>query len=103
MRPIFFEALNQTGFYPFNDEWAFNSIPSGHTAASFAGLVMVGLLYPKYKWATWTGAIIIGASRICHGAHWPTDVILGAFVGMVAADVIYNKIKFNPPFNKFKT
>lgn len=87
-RPIFFEALNQTGFYPFTADWAFNSMPSGHTVASFAGLVMIGLLFPKVKWATWTVAIIIGLSRISYGAHWPTDVILGAFIGMASADII---------------
>jgi membrane-associated phospholipid phosphatase len=87
-RPIFFEALGVTGFRPFSFEWAFNSMPSGHSAATFAGLVMVGMLAPKYKSLTWTLAIIIGVSRIACGAHWPTDVILGAFIGMVAADLI---------------
>ena len=87
-RPIFYEALDQTGFYPFTHEWAFNSMPSGHTAASFAGLVMIGLLFPKFKWVTWTLAIIIGASRICHGLHFPSDIILGAFIGMFTADLV---------------
>ncbi|MBN1325119.1 MAG: phosphatase PAP2 family protein [Alphaproteobacteria bacterium] len=94
-RPIFYEALGQSGFYPMTNEWAFNSMPSGHTTASFAGLVMIGLLFPKYKWATWTLAIIIGLSRISFGAHFPSDVILGAFIGMISADIIksvfYNK------------
>lgn len=85
-RPIFFEALNMTGFYPPSTEWAFNSMPSGHTAVSFAGLVMIGLLAPKYKWLTWSLAIVVGVSRVCAGAHWPTDILLGAFVGMVFAD-----------------
>lgn len=87
-RPIFYEALGHTGFYPFTPEWAFNSMPSGHATASFAGLVMIGMLFPKIKWATWTGAIIIALSRVCYGAHWPSDVILGAFIGMVTADLV---------------
>ena len=87
-RPIFFEALDMTGFFPPSFDWAFNSMPSGHTAISFAGLVMIGMLAPKYKPLTWTVAIIIGLSRVAIGAHWPSDVILGAFIGMVVADIV---------------
>ena len=93
MRPLFFEALDKTGFVPFSTDWAFNSMPSGHTFASFAGLIMLGLLAPKIKWFTWTLAIIIGVSRVCVGAHWPSDVILGAFIGMVAADLVKSLLK----------
>lgn len=88
MRPVFFEALSRTGFYPFTSDWAFNSMPSGHVIASFAGLVMIGLLYPRWKWATWALAIIIGISRVAVGAHFPSDVILGAFIGMACADFV---------------
>lgn len=87
-RPIFFEALDMTGFFPPSFEWAFNSMPSGHTTVSFAGLVMIGMLAPKYKVLTWTLAIVIGLSRVAVGAHWPSDVILGAFIGMVVADLV---------------
>ena len=87
-RPVFFEALGMSGFFPPSFDWAFNSMPSGHTAVSFAGLVMIGMLAPKYKPLTWTLAIIIGLSRVAIGAHWPSDVIFGAFVGMVMADIV---------------
>lgn len=88
MRPLFFEALDLIGFYPFNFGWEFHSMPSGHSAATFAGLVMIGLLAPRIKWLTWTLAIIVGASRVCAGAHWPSDVLFGAFIGMVVADMV---------------
>ncbi len=87
-RPIFYEALGMTGFYPFHNDWAFNSMPSGHAVASFAGLVMLGMLAPRIKPFTWSLAILIGVSRVAIGAHWPTDVILGAFIGMMMADLV---------------
>ena len=93
MRPVVWEALGQTGFYPFRTEWVFHSMPSGHTAASFAGLVMIGLLFPRWKFLTWTLAIVIGISRICIGEHWPSDVLLGALIGMVSADAIKNLLR----------
>ena len=86
-RPIMYEALNETFFVPGTLESVFNSMPSGHTAVSFAGLVMLGMLHPRIKWATWTLAIIIGVSRVYIGAHWVGDVVFGAFIGMLCADL----------------
>jgi membrane-associated phospholipid phosphatase len=86
-RPIIYEALNAYVFVPGTYEYVFNSMPSGHTAVSFAALVMLGMLNPRIKWATWALAIIIGLARIYVGAHWAGDVILGAFIGMICADV----------------
>lgn len=92
-RPILFEALGVTGFYPPSFDWVFNSMPSGHTAISFSALVMIGMLAPRVKPVTWTLAILIGAARVCVGAHWPSDVIFGAFIGMVAADFVKYALK----------
>ena len=87
-RPILFEALEFTGFYPPSFDWVFNSMPSGHTAISFAALVMIGMLAPRIKPLTWTLAVLVGVARVCVGAHWPSDVIFGAFIGMVSADLV---------------
>lgn len=66
------------------------SMPSGHTSASFAFFLTIGVLLsrgqiPRGRMATLACAIIpaicVGMSRIYLGAHWPTDVVAGAMVG----------------------
>ena len=92
-RPVLFDALGITEFNPWSGDNVFHSMPSGHAAATFAGLVMLGMLFPRIKWATWTLAILIAVSRIYVGAHWPSDIVLGAFIGMVCADITKSILK----------
>ena len=87
-RPVLFEGVGVSGFFPPSFDWVFHSMPSGHTTVSFAGLVMIGLLAPRYKVITWTLATLVAVSRVAVGAHWPTDVVLGAFIGMALADIV---------------
>jgi len=89
-RPLFADPLL---FEPLNNAYVFHSMPSGHATIGFAGLVMIGMLFPKMKWATWTLAILIGISRLYIGAHWASDIIFGAFIGMVIADITRAIIK----------
>ncbi len=68
-----------------------NSFPSGHTTAAFE--IAVGLfLATKRKWITWILPVIafgVGCSRLYLMVHYPTDVIAGMCVGIVAGILGY--------------
>jgi membrane-associated phospholipid phosphatase len=64
------------------------SFPSGHSAAAFAMLVSVGLMYPKTKIFVWPLAIVAASARVSIGAHWASDAAFAAFLGMAAADIV---------------
>jgi undecaprenyl-diphosphatase len=63
------------------------SFPSGHTihAASFA--VMLGSLYPATLWIVLPLSVSIGVSRVVLGHHYPSDVLVGALIGVGLARI----------------
>ncbi|MEO0995983.1 MAG: phosphatase PAP2 family protein [Pseudomonadota bacterium] len=63
------------------------SFPSGHTlhAALFATLFMS--LSPLLGMALVVFAVLTAASRMILGLHYPTDVIVGAILGVVMAKI----------------
>lgn len=76
------------GFDFLSMDGAWHSFPSGHTAAAFAMLISIGLIYPKTKPFVWTLAVIAAISRVSVAAHWPSDVVFAAFIGMASADAV---------------
>jgi len=60
------------------------SFPSGHTVAAFSGAcILLPIIPAPWRWGVLTLAAGIGISRIGMGAHWPVDVVAGAFLGIV--------------------
>lgn len=64
------------------------SFPSGHTTAAFACMTAVFMVGRKnISWTAFIFAILMGISRIYLCVHFPTDVIVGVFVGLFAGVV----------------
>ena len=62
------------------------SFPSGHTSAAFAVGTVLAKRYPKYKWAFYGLATLVGIARMQKSAHFPSDVLVGAGLGIYAAN-----------------
>lgn len=78
-----FEAPSHYGFSFFKVGYAYNSFPSGHATTAFAVACALSLLYPRLRLPLFAAAAVAAASRVIVGAHYPGDVIAGAWFGVV--------------------
>ena len=71
------------------------SFPSGHTSGSFtAALVLFHLMPKKIGVPAVVLATMIGFSRMYVGVHYPTDVLGGIVVGIIASTVAILVVRF---------
>ncbi len=89
-RPVMLFDHNLYGFHFFAAEWALNSTPSGHTIRAFSFFTALSLLFRQYKIIFVSIAIVIGLSRVVVTAHYPSDILFGAFIGIMVAIWVYN-------------
>ena len=93
------EVLDAGSFSMLGEALGTASMPSGHTLTAFtvATAIVMGfphakrrLLAPLFLLATLTGL-----SRVALGAHWPSDVLVGAGLGLLCGNLgaaLANKI-----------
>ena len=84
-RPGVGGSLDPYLFSPFSWPAAYAGLPSGHAATAFSVLVAFGTLWPRARTILWIYALLIAASRVAVTAHYPSDVLAGALVGVVGA------------------
>lgn len=64
------------------------SFPSGHTLHAVAFTLVIIAHFPTFAMVLAPLTLLIAASRIILGLHYPTDVALGAVIGAVLATAV---------------
>lgn len=93
--PGHFNSLLPLTFHPFPGGLAglFHEtnlgFPSGDATLAFATAAICAILVPRWRWLFYVLAGVVGLERILETAHYPSDVVAGALLGVVAAHIVY--------------
>lgn len=77
----------------------YDSFPSGHATFTFA--LAAGIFYYNKSLGLifMCGALLVGASRVVAGVHWPVDIVGGLLIGVIVASMVhffFTCVKKNP-------
>ncbi len=84
-RPVMLFEQNRYGLTFFAESGSQHSSPSGHTLRAFSILTALSLLFRRGRILFIALAVLIGISRVIVTAHYPSDVLFGAFIGIFSA------------------
>jgi undecaprenyl-diphosphatase len=80
-RPFAVENAVRAGADPL-DPFSF---PSGHTLHAVAFSIVATAFYPMLAWLLVPFTLLVAASRVVLGLHYPSDVLAGAALGALIA------------------
>ncbi len=81
-RPLL--ELGAYTFQPFSGEKGFDAFPSGHAAGAATLALLLGIYFPRARWAFYVLALCVGLLRIVEHWHWPSDVVAGFTLAVVS-------------------
>jgi undecaprenyl-diphosphatase len=87
--------------------WHGDSFPSGHAAGAasvYLPLALILVMWLKSKWRQWAIAstaagvcLVVAASRVLLGAHYPSDVVAGLALGAAIATAAWAAVVWIGP------
>lgn len=91
-RPELYFKENLFGFDFLHIAHNMTSFPSGHSATALGAGVGLALLYPRFRMPFIMIALLIMSSRVVIVRHYPSDVLVGAFIGAITSLILYEKL-----------
>ena len=80
-RPSHFSIEGVYSFHPLFGDASYGSFPSGHATIIAAFATAIAMLRPRLAMPVFLLALLVAASRVAIGAHYPSDVIAGLAFG----------------------
>ncbi|MBI2884382.1 MAG: phosphatase PAP2 family protein [Candidatus Methylomirabilis oxyfera] len=74
----------------------FISFPSGHSVTAFALAFVLSRTYPRYAFLFYGLAVLVALSRVYLARHFPSDVVAGAAIGLLAGWITCRFSVFSP-------
>lgn len=65
------------------------SFPSGHTLNAVAFSTVTLFYYPMLAWLLLPFTFLVALSRVVLGLHYPSDVVAGALIGVLLAQITF--------------
>ncbi len=81
LRPYMVNESIKLGAKPL-DQFSF---PSGHTLHALSFSNVICFHYPEFTFFLMPVTVLIAASRMILGLHFPSDVLVGAFIGLATS------------------
>jgi membrane-associated phospholipid phosphatase len=83
-RPRILFEQGAGAFHPLRWDIANASFPSGHSQSITSAMLALACIYPPLRPVFFAVAVLVATSRIIIGAHYASDVLAGAWLGIVA-------------------
>ena len=70
----------------------YDSFPSGHTTLVFCLAYILSRHFPKYRIVFYMFASVVALDRVEDFAHFPSDILAGAMLGLIVAKILSVKV-----------